>query len=158
MAGHMTPPNPFGHKGRIASRGGPGSRKVRLSFKVPTSANCRAIAPGLFLAAFLSLPAMADTCHFGTPGTTISIAPHPDAAAEVTIINRLAFRDRREPCVVSLDGLDVSVTYDAGPGRKPDVFITEPPEGYYAAPDWLLLDDGTSATVLIWPMRDMLGM
>ena len=59
---------------------------------------------------------------------------------------------------MNLDGLDVSVTYDAGPGREPDVFITAPPAGYFAAPDWLLLDDGTSATVLIWPMGDVLGM
>jgi hypothetical protein len=111
------------------------------------------MALGLFVS-----EANATTCEFSSGGTTIYISPHPDAAAQITIINRLAFRDRRGPCIVSLDGLDVSVTYDAGPQREPDVFITEPPEGYFAAPDWILLDDGSSATVLIWPVGDHLGM
>ena len=111
-----------------------------------------------FALSLIAAPAYATTCEFGGGGTTIYISPHPDAAAQITIINRLAFRERRGPCVVSLDGLDVSVTYDAGPQREPDVFITEPPAGYYAAPDWILLDDGSSATVLIWPISDFQGM
>ena len=107
----------------------------------------------LAFAALLAAPAHADTvCHFGTPGTTVAIHPHETAAARVVITNRLAFRTRMTPCRLSLDGLEVSVAYDPGPGLEPDVFMTAPPEGYFAAPDWALVDDGDSITVLIWPM------
>jgi hypothetical protein len=111
-----------------------------------------AIAPALFAAS-----AYATTCEYTRGGTTVYISGHADAAAQVTIINRLA-SPGNDVCNLDLDGLAVSVEYDAGPGDKPDAFITTPPEGYFAAPDWLLVDDGASATVLIWPLDDFQGM
>ena len=118
----------------------------------------RRAAFGLFAALALATPAAADTCHFGNPGTTVSITPHADAWAEVTLVNRLAFRARQEPCVLHHDGQAVTVTYDPGPGDAPDVFEVFAPDGYFAAPDWLLVDDHTTATVLIWRDGEWGGM
>ena len=102
--------------------------------------------------------ASADTCHFGAPGTTVEIRPHPDAWAEVTIINRLAFRSRPGPCVLHHDGQDVVITYEPGPYRDPDEFMIIVPEGLIADPDWLMVEDETSVRVLIQPIRDGAGM
>lgn len=113
----------------------------------------------LIAALLVSAPAAADerVCTFGNPGTTISIHEHEQAAAEVRIWNALAFRRRGSPCVVTLGDMSVEVVYNAGPGREPDVFITTPSPGYFAAPDWLLLDDETEASVLIWPLGEGAG-
>lgn len=98
-------------------------------------------------------PAIAsDTCGWGRPGTTASIAPHATAAAQVIIQNRLSFRDHGRPCNVTLNGLTVQVTYDPGPHREPDTFTVTPPEGYFAIPDWLVIDDDAGAVVLIYPI------
>jgi len=106
----------------------------------------------------LASPATADTCHFGAPGTTVSIASHPEAWGEVTIDNRLAYRTRTGPCVLYFDAGDVSVTYDPGPFREPDIFVIETPEGLRADPDWLLVEDETSVRVLVWPIAEGEGM
>jgi hypothetical protein len=102
--------------------------------------------------------ASADTCAFGGPGTTVTIRPHAEAWAEVTIDNRLAYRTRTGPCVLYFDGGEVSVTYDPGSYREPDVFIIEAPEGLRADPDWLLVEDETSVRVLVWPIVEGEGM
>ena len=118
----------------------------------------RAPRPLAWLAALLlGAPAFADTaCYWGQhdgQGTNVRIGEHPEAWAEVSIHNRLSFRARVGPCALKFDGADVAVTYDPGPYREPDVFTVTPPPGFVAVPDWLLVDDDTRATVLIWPDR-----
>jgi len=103
------------------------------------------VVAGLFAGA-----ASAETCHWGTPGTTVSIGPHEEAVALLRIENRLANRVYHSPCIVTHDGVPARVTYDPGAGTLPDVFTVEVPEGFAARPDWLLLDDETGADVLIW--------
>jgi len=113
----------------------------------------------IFLALMaISAKAIAGTCEFGAPGTTVSIAEHPDAWGEVTIHNRLAYRTRSGPCVLQFDGGEVSVTYDPGLFREPDIFVIATPEGLRADPDWLLVEDETSVRVLVWPIVEGEGM
>jgi hypothetical protein len=101
----------------------------------------------------LATPSLADTrCEWGPSGTSVTIAPHETAAAQVVIDNRLAFRSREENCTITLDGMEVEVEYQANRHTEPDVFIVTPPEGYFASPDWLVVDDGAGAVVLIYPM------
>ena len=112
-------------------------------------------AAALFLAT--CAPAHAATfCEYSKGGTSVAILAHDTAAAQVVVINRLAPRGKQR-CALTLDGLAVSVDYAAGPGDDPDVFITTPPDGYFAAPDWVVVPDGQSVTVLIWPI-DEVGM
>jgi len=134
---------PSGHGGRIA----------------PMVA-CRSLVRSSLAALIACLAAgvSAGECHFGAPGTTVSIAEHPDAWGEVTIHNRLAYRTRSGPCVLQFDGGEVSVTYDPGPFREPDIFVIEAPEGLRADPDWLLVEDETSVRVLVWPIVEGEGM
>jgi hypothetical protein len=100
-------------------------------------------------------PALADTCDFGANGTRASIAPHPQAWAQVVIDNRLAPRFREGPCVLHHDGRDVVVMYAAEPGRDPDEFTVTPPDGFVADPGWLILEDGAATVVIIWEWAGM---
>jgi len=138
-----SPFDPSGRGGRIAPR-----------------VACRSLVRSALAALIACLAAgvSAGECHFGAPGTTVSIAEHPDAWGEVTIHNRLAYRSRTGPCVLQFDGGEVSVTYDPGPGREPDIFVIEAPEGLRADPDWLLVEDETSVRVLVWPIVEGEGM
>jgi len=121
---------------------------------------CRSLVRSSLAAVIACLAAgvSAGTCEFGAPGTTVSIAEHPDAWGEVTIHNRLAYRSRTGPCVLQFEGGEVSVTYDPGPFREPDIFVIETPEGLRADPDWLLVEDETSVRVLVWPVLEGEGM
>lgn len=100
-------------------------------------------------------PALADTCDFGANGTRATIAPHEQAWAQVIIDNRLAPRLREGPCVLTHEGRDVVVMYAAQPGRDPDAFGVEPPEGFVAVPAWVVVEDGAATVVLIWEWAGM---
>lgn len=106
------------------------------------------------LCACLAAPAAADVCHYGNPGTTVSIAPHAQAWAEVKIHNRLAGR-LRTVCALEMDGRQVLVEYAPGSFRDPDWFTVEAPSGFVAVPWRVLLDDETLSSVLIYEQVGM---
>jgi hypothetical protein len=109
----------------------------------------------------LATPAAADSCGFGVPPaveTSVSLAPAdaPDWAV-VTIRNRLAGRSGHPdiPCILAFDGEEVAVFYNPGPRTRPDLFRVVAPPGYVADPAELMVDDETSATVVIRPRANM---
>ena len=105
--------------------------------------------------ALLAAPASAQTiCHYGSPGTTVSIAPHETAAAEITVHNRLAMR-RNSFCDLALDDVQVTIEYDPGPGPEPDWFHVEVSPGFVAVPGSALIDDEAFGTILIFRADSM---
>ena len=99
-------------------------------------------------AALFTASAAADTCHYGSPGTTVSIAPGDDSFAVVTIDNKLAAR-ARTTCDLTIYGVTVQIEYDAGSGALPDWFFVTVPPGFVAVPPQILIDDGDTGRVLI---------
>lgn len=99
-------------------------------------------------AALFATSAAADTCHYGSPGTTVSIAPGDASFAVVTIDNKLAAR-ARTICDLTIYGVTVTVEYDAGSGALPDWFFVTVPRGFVAVPPQILIDDNDSGKVLI---------
>ena len=101
-----------------------------------------------FFATLFATSAAADTCHYGNPGTTVSIAPGDESFAVVTIDNKLAAR-ARTTCDLTIYGVTVTVEYDAGAGALPDWFSVTVPRGFAAVPPQILIDDGDTGRVLI---------
>lgn len=99
--------------------------------------------------AFLAAPAAAaPVCHFGSPGTTVSIAPGDETFATLKIHNRLSVR-KRTFCTVTLWNVPVTVEYQPGPGALPDWFYVAVPPGFVAIPPKILIDDEAFGDVLI---------
>lgn len=99
--------------------------------------------------ALSAAPALADSvCHYGNPGTTVSIAPGDEVFAVVSIHNALAFR-ARDACTLRLFGVAVTVVYDPGAGALPDWFHVTVPVGFVAVPPSILIEDGRSDRVVI---------
>jgi len=99
----------------------------------------------------LALPfgtAQADTCHYGNPGTTVSIKPGDDSFAVVHIDNMLAYR-ARALCDLTIYGVTVQVEYAPGSGALPDWFHVTAPPGFVAVPPSILIDDNDTGQVLI---------
>ena len=132
-------------------------------FFTPRPHHERATSPSVTLAgavcsitgALLAAPASAQTmCHYGSPGTTVSIAPHETAAAEITVHNRLAMR-RNSVCELALGDVQVTIEYDPGPGPNPDWFHVEVSPGFVAVPGSALIDDEAFGTILIFRADSM---
>jgi len=92
--------------------------------------------------------AYADTCHYGNPGTTVSIAPGDDSFAVLTIENKLAHR-ARALCDLTIYGVTVQIEYAPGSGALPDWFHVTTPRGFIAVPPSILIDDNDTGRVII---------
>ena len=123
---------------------------ARVPSPAASSPQSGAFAGVAIIAAFLAIPAAADTCRYGpnSVATQVSIEPHETAFAVVTIDNKLAFRAQRL-CDLTLFGVTVTVEYDAGSGSLPDWFRVTVPPGFVAVPAEILIDDHDSGQVLI---------
>lgn len=111
------------------------------------------------LATLAATPAMAERCHYGVDrmaGTSVEIAPHDHAAAQLIIRNRLAFREHSD-CTVTLGEVTAAVEYDPGAGSLPDWFRVSVPPGFIAVPWEVLVDDGHSVVVLIFREGEWIG-
>jgi hypothetical protein len=100
------------------------------------------------LAALLCAPAHASTCEYYPAGTSVTIAPHDNAFAQVHISNRLAPRNH-DTCDLTIYGVTVSVFYDATLGDSADWFHVSVPQGFIAVPPQILINDRDTGTVLI---------
>lgn len=92
---------------------------------------------GLVAAAFLALPASAETTHGWAGGYShITIRPTtaPGAVAEVIFANRTVHSDDDLTFSLTLDGLTVEVYAQVGRGLTPDRMTVEAPDGYIAIP------------------------
>ena len=81
--------------------------------------------------------------------STVTIAPHPDAAAVVTFDNRRVHNTKIEVFTLDLDGLAVSVEAHVGRGEEPDTIFVTPPEGYVARPPMVTVQENDTGEILI---------
>lgn len=145
-------PGKAGAAGARRPGGNPG-RGRGLPRNLPELSRPPARGRGLFGAvlalALAAGPALSESvCHYGNPGTTVSIAPGAEVFAVVSIHNALAFR-ARDTCVLRLFGVAVTVVYDPGAGALPDWFHVAVPPGFVAIPPSILIEDGRSDRVVI---------
>jgi len=112
---------------------------------------------GLVAAAFLALPASAETSH--TWGmlegytSTIAIQPTqaPGAVAEVVFDNKTVHTDENVTFALTLDGLTVEVYAQVGRGLTPDRMTVTPPDGFVAVPPELDVAEDDVGVILILP-------
>jgi hypothetical protein len=102
------------------------------------------------IAALVASPAFgADRCFLGSD--PVSIAPHGNAAAEVTYYNVDPPASTSGTCTVDLDGLSVSVTLRTTYGSAEHVTITPPPEFLAIPPEAEVMDGDTLHVLIVRP-------
>jgi hypothetical protein len=106
-----------------------------------------------FALALCAFPAHAgDTASFG--GTGCQLVPVKGAAhvAEARCRNiETGGYEAEVGAELTAGGLTVHLHVYQGPGKVPDSFTIIPPDGYFADPGTLILDEFTDGTVLIYP-------
>ena len=108
---------------------------------------------GLVAAAFLAMPASAETTHGWAGGYShITIRPTtaPGAVAEVIFANRTVHSDDDLTFSLTLDGLTVDVHALVGRGLTPDRITVEAPEGYLAIPASLDVAEEKDGVILLY--------
>lgn len=94
------------------------------------------------------VPAAERYCWAGC-NSTVTIAPHPDAAAVVTFENRRVHNTKTEIFTLDLDGLAVTVEAHVGRGEEPDTIFVTPPAGYVAVPPMVTVQENDKGEILI---------
>jgi hypothetical protein len=106
-----------------------------------------------FALALCAFPAHAgDTASFG--GTGCQLVPVAGAAhvAEARCRNiETGGYEAEVGADLTAGGLTVHLRVYQEPGKVPDSFTIIPPDGYFADPGTLILDEFTAGTVLIYP-------
>lgn len=108
---------------------------------------------GLVAAAFLALPASAETTHGWAGGYShITIRPTtaPGAVAEVIFANRTVHSDDDLTFSLTLDGLTVDVHALVGRGLTPDRITVEAPPGFIAVPPELDVAEDDVGVILLY--------
>jgi hypothetical protein len=101
-----------------------------------------------------AFPAQADTSYTWAGGySAITLQPTeaPGAVAEVVFINRAVHSDA--DLSFALDMGDLAVTVDAlvGRGLTPDRMTVIPPDGYYAEPPEMDVEEDGVGTIIVYP-------
>lgn len=81
--------------------------------------------------------------------STVTIAPHPDAAAVVTFDNRMVHNTATVTFTLDMDGLAVTVEAHVGRGEEPDTIFVTPPAGYVAVPPMVTVPENDKGEILI---------
>lgn len=104
---------------------------------------------GLF--AILSvMPAKAqDVASFDGTGCQLVPVTGQAYVAEVHCQNVETTGNAHSEGIMQAGGIVVGLTVDHGPGDVPDVFSFTPPDGYFADPPFLVLDEKTRGVVVV---------
>jgi hypothetical protein len=102
--------------------------------------------------AFIASAAMGgDTADFGGTGCTVALVEGQTHVAEVRCHNVHTTGQSRDEGEIEAGDFTVELRVFHGPGDVPDNFIAMPPDGYYAEPSVLSLNEWTSGVILILP-------
>jgi hypothetical protein len=85
--------------------------------------------------------------------STITIEPTtaPGAVAQVTFVNATVHADETVTFDLTLDGLTVTVEALVGRGLTPDRMTVIPPDGYYAEPSEMDVEEDGVGTIIVYP-------
>lgn len=101
----------------------------------------------------MTLPAYAQPSHiWGTSSVTLSPADAP-AVAQLEYHNGYHIAADVTTMTVTLDGMAVQVTVEAGPDRQPDTFTVTVPEGFVAVPQTGVVEEDTGVVVMIYSVE-----
>jgi hypothetical protein len=107
-------------------------------------------------ALIFALPAGAETQHMWGSRfypSTITLEPTtaPGAVAQVTFVNATVHADETVTFDLTLDGLTVTVEALVGRGLTPDRMTVIPPDGYYAEPPEMDVEEDGVGTIIVYP-------
>lgn len=85
--------------------------------------------------------------------SSIAIQPTdaPGAVAEIVFDNRTVHSDTLERFDLTLNGLTVTVEALVGRGLTPDRMTVIPPDGYYAEPPEMDVEEDGVETIIVYP-------
>jgi hypothetical protein len=90
-------------------------------------------------------------------GSYVRLQPtdQPGAVAEIEFKNQPEHATATLEFTLTLDGLDVAVTAEVGNGMAPDTLTVTPPDGYFAVPEVLSVDEGKTDRLLIYSIQSV---
>lgn len=94
-----------------------------------------------------------NAAYVGGGYSSIAIQPTdaPGAVAEIVFDNRTVHSDTLERFDLTLNGLTVTVEALVGRGLTPDRMTVIPPDGYYAEPPEMDVEEDGVETIIVYP-------
>jgi hypothetical protein len=93
-----------------------------------------------------------DTANYGGTGCTLVPVEGEAHIAEARCTNiQIGGYQSVVGADLTAGTLTVHLLLDQGPGKVPDSFTITPPDGYFADPETLILDEFTEGTIRIYP-------